>query len=160
MIVEIGTCHFVTKLDALKYYRKQGILRKDVEDKIKSREIVIGRPVTPMGKKCVTIPDEGQYAIRDLRFDELEKATSYVVDDTGNGREIGADPHAIVRRGGSDDFCNRSAFALFGNKNSQIVVAVNHHLDAWMSDEEIAEHASDYMEEEFSITSSPVIARG
>ena len=160
MITEYGTCHFTTKLAALKYYRKQGILRKDVEDKIKDKEIVIGRPVTPMGKKSVVIPDEERYAIRDLRFDELEKATTYVVDDTGNGRLLGEDPHAIVRRGGSDDFCNRSAFALFNNKNIRIVVAVNSYLDAWMSDEEIEDHASDYMSEAFGITSRPVIARG
>jgi len=160
MITEIGTCHFVSKQGALRYYRRQGILRKDVEDKINSCEIVIGKPLTPMGKKAVVIPDEGRYAIRDLRFDELEKATSYVVDDTGNGRLLGEDQHAIVRRGGSDNFCNRSAFALFNNKNIRIVVAVNSYLDAWMSDEEIADHASDYMEEAFGITSQPVISRG
>jgi len=160
MITEHRTCHFVSKQGALRYYRRQGIHRAEVEDKINNREIVIGRPLTPMGKKAVVIPGEGRYLIRELRFDELEKATSYVVDDTGNGREIGADQHAIVRRGGSDDFCNRSAFALFNNKNVRIVVAVNSYLDAWMSDEEIKEIASDYMTEAFGITSQPVIARG
>lgn len=160
MITETGTAHFVTKLDAIKYYKKQGEHRKDVEDKIRDKYIFIGKPSTPMGKKCIIVPDEGRYAIRDLRFDELEKATTYVVDDTGNGRLLGYDQHAIVRRGGSDDFCNRSVFALFNNRGILIVVAVNHHLDCWMPDEEVAEIAYDYMNETFGITSQPVISRG
>lgn len=160
MIVETGTGHFVTKRDALKYFRKQGDDRWGTEQRIKEGSIIIGKPTAPMGRKVVVIPDEGRYAIRDLRFNELEKATAYVVDDTGNGREIGSDQHAIVRRAGSDDFCNRSAFALFNNKNIKIVVAVNSYLDCWMPDEEVAEIASDYMEETFGITSQPVICRG
>jgi len=160
MITEYGTCHFGTKRDAIRYYKRQGECKTDVEYKIKEGSIKIGKPLTPMGKKAVLIPDEGRWAIRDLRFDELEKIAEFVVDDTGNGRRIGEGQHAIVRRAGVDDFCNRSAFAVFDVQNIKVVVAVNSYLDCWMSDEEVAEIASDWMNEKFFAVSEPVICRG
>ena len=96
-----------------------------------------------------------------MKFSDLEKMTSYVVDDAGSGRPLNNDPHAIVRRGGVDDFCNRSAFAVFGhNTEKQIVIAVNSYLDAWLSDEEVSELASDYFAERFGKNERPIIERG
>jgi len=96
-----------------------------------------------------------------LKFSDLKKLTTLVVDDALNGRDIGSDPHAIVRVGGIDDFYNRSVFAVFGyNTEKQVVIAVHSHLDVWLDDEEVSELASDYFRERFGRDEQPIIERG
>jgi hypothetical protein len=161
MTLTMGTSHFVSSLAAIRYYKAYGESAEDVRGKIDRGEIHNGMPKVPLGHTLRIIPDEGRYETREMNFSELEKRCTIVVDDTGNGREIGADQHAIVRRGGVDDFCNRSAFAVFpGEFNQEIVVAVNSYLDVWLDDEEVTEFASDFMAEMFRQTATPLILRG
>jgi hypothetical protein len=83
-----------------------------------------------------------------MTFKELMNQCDWIVDDTGNGRLRGSDQHAIVRIGGVDDFCNRSAFAVFEDGPRRHVVAVNSYLDVWLDDNEVVEIATGWWREQ------------
>jgi len=84
-----------------------------------------------------------------MKFSELEARCEYVADDTGNFWKINENQFAIVRRGGVDDFCNRSAFVVFEDEDNLTVVAVNSYLDVFLSEQECIELAEDAYREKF-----------
>ena len=58
----IGTSHFVSLMDAIRYYRPYGFDASDVERKIADGEIHIGPPETGKGR-LLTIDCGMRYAI-------------------------------------------------------------------------------------------------
>ena len=58
----VGTNHFTSFQAAVRYYKKQGIGRKGVENKRLEGEIVIGRPKIKPGEK-VFVNEEKRYVI-------------------------------------------------------------------------------------------------
>jgi hypothetical protein len=160
--ISYGTCHFQTKRDAINYYKHQGETADDINRKAKEGEIAFGPPEAKAGE-TFWLDEDRRYHIREMNFAELSSLTRFVVDDTGNGRRIGSDPHAIVRKAGVDDFCNRSVFAIFQVPNlgdQYVIIAVNSYLDAWMDDKEVEEIASDYMTELFGVANLSRVMRG
>ena len=79
------------------------------------------------------------------------KFVEFVVDDTGNGRELGADPHAIVRGTGF-----KHASVLVGySEPAPIFVAVHSYLDVCMPASVCTELAGDFLREIGIPVSSP-----
>ena len=80
---------------------------------------------------------------------------AYVVDDAGSGRELGADPHAVVRPGNPskrlDDpkapECYASRLVGWQCGFEPLFVAVHSYLDVRIDDQEAEEMAADYLEE-------------
>lgn len=89
---------------------------------------------------------------------------SFVVDDAGNGRELGADPHAIVRAGNSakrlDDtrefaFCYPSRLVGWQCGFEPLFVAVHSYLDVRVDDGEAIEMATDYLDDRGWFSNGP-----
>jgi len=80
---------------------------------------------------------------------------SFVVDDAGCGRELNADPHAIIREGGDDSLPSRErkgfkyASRLIGWQCGfePLFVAVHSYLDVELEDTEAEDMAREYLEE-------------
>jgi cysteine synthase len=78
-----------------------------------------------------------------------EQAISYVafvVDDAGAGRELGADPHAIVRQEGPE-FKYSSKLVGWQCGFEPLFVAVHSYLDVGIDDQEAEDMAREYLEE-------------
>ncbi len=80
------------------------------------------------------------------------KYVSFVVDDAGAGRELGADIHAIVRNGGGathkhPDYKYPSVLVGWQCGFEPLFVAVHSYLDVRLDDEEAIEMAQEYLEE-------------
>ena len=63
-----GTCNFVSRVAAVRYYRDQQRLVfaeaiNLVNDKIKNKEIVIGKPIKKFNQKICLNTSEGRYFI-------------------------------------------------------------------------------------------------
>jgi len=71
---------------------------------------------------------------------------SFVVDDAGSGRELGADQHAIVREAG-DQFTYASRLVGWQCGFEPLFVAVHSYLDVEIDDQDAEEMARDYLEE-------------
>lgn len=71
---------------------------------------------------------------------------AFVVDDAGNGRELGADQHAIIRRAG-DDFKHHSRLVGWQCGFEPLFVAVHSYLDVRIDDVDAEEMAREYLEE-------------
>ena len=71
---------------------------------------------------------------------------SFVVDDAGNGRELGEDLHAIVRESFED---HQYASVLVGWQCGfePLFVAVHSYLDVYVDDGEAIELATDFLSE-------------
>ena len=90
-----------------------------------------------------------------MRREDAVPYVGYVVDDALCGRELGADPHAIVREGGDDSLPSRErkgfeyASRLVGWQCGfePMFVAVHSYLDVHVEDDEAIDMASDYLQE-------------
>ncbi len=71
---------------------------------------------------------------------------SFVVDDAGAGRELNADPHAIVRELGGEFKC-RSVLVGWQCGFEPLFVAVHSYLDVQIDEEDAERMARDYLEE-------------
>jgi hypothetical protein len=71
---------------------------------------------------------------------------SFVVDDAGLGRELGDDPHAIVREAG-DQFGYASKLVGWQCGFEPLFVAVHSYLDVELDDDDAEEMARDYLAE-------------
>jgi len=71
---------------------------------------------------------------------------SFVVDDAGSGRELNADPHAIVRESGGE-FKHRSVLVGWQCGFEPLFVAVHSYLDVQIDEEDAERMARDYLEE-------------
>lgn len=58
--MKIGTSHFRSLKDAVKYYRQYGCTGHDVNRKVKRKDISIGPPKTRPGESLV-LNEEGRY---------------------------------------------------------------------------------------------------
>ena len=70
-----GTCHFVSRQQAIRYYRSQGYVdaAAAVDEKVKEQAIVIGPPKTKPGQ-TLSVNDEGRYVVKESPLKErLEK---------------------------------------------------------------------------------------
>lgn len=65
----------------------------------------------------------------------------FILDDTGNGRRPGSDPHAIVRT--SPPFRYPSSVIQIGN----VSIAVHSYLDVRLTEPEIYDLVSDFVSE-------------
>lgn len=82
---------------------------------------------------------------------------AYVVDDAGSGRELGADPHAIVRESGVVEQDGQRVLKgkhLYGSVLvgwqcgfEPLFVAVHSYLDLQIHEPEAIEMATDYLQE-------------
>lgn len=72
-------------------------------------------------------------------FEEATEYVSFVVDDAQTGRELGADPHAIVTE--------KSILVGWQCGFEPLFVAVNSYLDVTLSSEEAEELAIDYLKD-------------
>ena len=80
---------------------------------------------------------------------------SFVVDDAGCGRELGADLHAIVREGGDDTLPSRlrkghqypSVLVGWQCGFEALFVAVHSYLDVRLDDAEAEEMAAEFLAE-------------
>lgn len=77
---------------------------------------------------------------------EARKFVRFVVDDSGNGRPLGADAHAIVRYAGTA-FKHPSRVVVWETGLGPIGVAVHSYLDVFVPDSEALELAEDYLRE-------------
>lgn len=86
-----------------------------------------------------------------MNFETALPYVSYVVDDAGCGRELGTDPHALVRVGGGK--CHNPPYQyasrLVGWQCGfePLFVAVHSYLDVIIDDEEAEEMATEYLDE-------------
>lgn len=71
---------------------------------------------------------------------------SFVVDDAGAGRELGADPHAVVREAGAE-FKYPSVLVGWQCGFEPLFVAVHSYLDIRLDDCDAEEMAREYLEE-------------
>ena len=71
---------------------------------------------------------------------------SFVVDDAGSGRELGADPHAIIREVGPE-FDYPSVLVGWQCGFEPLFVAVHSYLDCQVDEEEAEELAREFLEE-------------
>ena len=69
---------------------------------------------------------------------------SFVVDDAGSGREIGADMHATTRESGHE---YRSVLVGWQCGFEPLFVAVHSYLDVELDDQEAEEMAQEYLAE-------------
>jgi hypothetical protein len=84
----------------------------------------------------------------DISPEDLRDAVSLIVDDAGNGRAIGADPHAYPRFiGGEFKHPSRLVVWLDSDDTIDLVVAVHSYLDAAVSDDEARRLAVDFVSE-------------
>tara|TARA_R110002111_G_scaffold262758_1_gene340749 strand:- start:56739 stop:57218 length:480 start_codon:yes stop_codon:yes gene_type:complete len=154
-----GTANFVSKWDAIQYYKNQECDRTEVERKIKDSEIFIGPPSTLPGDTWFI--KEGRYHVREMNFAELRFMTRYVADDAGMFTDLNENQYAIVRMAGADDFSNRSVFAAFDlPRRGLVVIAIHSYLDAYLTDEEALDIATDIIHEKWSDEITPRILRG
>lgn len=83
---------------------------------------------------------------------------AYVVDDSGNGREIGADPHAVVRPGNRarlltdtrtdpESLCYASVLVGWQCGFEPLFVAVHSYMDVRIDDTDAENMAREYLEE-------------
>lgn len=88
--------------------------------------------------------------------EDFAEYVSYVVDDAGNGRGLGDDPHAIVREIGdncrygseaTDTYHYASKLVGWQCGFEPLFVAVHSYLDVELDDCEAEEMAADYLEE-------------
>lgn len=84
--------------------------------------------------------------------DDAIRYVSYVVDDAGAGRELGADPHAIVRKASINPnnvtlFTYRSVLVGWQCGFEPLFVAVHSYLDVRLDEEEACDMAREYLEE-------------
>lgn len=91
---------------------------------------------------------------------------SFVVDDSGNGREIGADPHAYVRPGNRsrlltdnrtepESMCYPSVLVGWQCGFEPLFVAVHSCLDVRLDDDEAEEMAREFLEERGWFAANP-----
>lgn len=159
MTTLMGTANFVSKWDAIQYYKNQECDRTEVESKIKDGEIFIGPPVNLPGDTWVI--KNGRYHVREMNFAELRFMTKYVADDAGMFAGLNENQHAIVRMAGADDFSNRSVFAAFDHpRRGLVVIAIHSYLDVYLTDEEALDIATDVIHERWSNEITPRILRG
>lgn len=76
----------------------------------------------------------------------------YVVDDALCGRQLGADPHAILRtsytpKDGKEQFNYESAIVVCHCESGTIGVVVHSYLDVKMDQDESVDLAVDYLQE-------------
>lgn len=83
---------------------------------------------------------------------------SFVVDDAFNGREIGADMHAIVRTKGNQRFKHCSRLVGWQCGFEPLFVAVHSYLDVHIDDADAEELAKDYLEERGWFSGEPTDA--
>jgi hypothetical protein len=81
------------------------------------------------------------------RFESLLPYVSYIVDDAGSGRVLGADPHAIVRKPDNPEFKHPSRLVVFQCGFEPLVVAVHSYLDVHIDDADAEDMAIEYLEE-------------
>ena len=72
---------------------------------------------------------------------------AFVVDDAGAGREIGDDPHAIIRESGQQGFEYGSVLVGWQCGFEPLFVAVHSYLDVELDDDEAEELARDFLAE-------------
>ena len=72
---------------------------------------------------------------------------SFVVDDTGCGRELGADQHAVIRNACEDKFSYPSRLIGWQCGFEPLFVAVHSYLDVELEDTEAEDMAREYLEE-------------
>lgn len=89
-----------------------------------------------------------------LTRQNVAEYVSFVVDDAGAARPLGADPHAIVREAG-DAFRYPSVLVGWQCGFEPLFVAVHSYLDDELSDDEAIELASDYLAERGWFTDEP-----
>lgn len=90
-----------------------------------------------------------------MKRSDAMACVSFVVDDSGNGRELGADQYAVVREGNPskrlDDPtaapCYPSVLVGWQCGFEPLFVAVHSYLDVKLTDYEAEELAVDYLEE-------------
>lgn len=71
---------------------------------------------------------------------------SYVADDAGAGRKLGADPHAIIREVG-DNYRYASKLVGWQCGFEPLFVAVHSCLDVALADDEAENLAAEYLDE-------------
>ena len=59
----VGTCHFVSRNAAYKYYAGYGLTAADVALKIAAREIAIGPPKVKGGEAVILVDGDTRYAV-------------------------------------------------------------------------------------------------
>lgn len=62
-MMRIGTCHFVSREHAIRYYRPYGNTSLDIDEMIENGSILIGKPKLKPGEKLYVIDDGCRYAI-------------------------------------------------------------------------------------------------
>lgn len=75
-----------------------------------------------------------------------ERQVVYVVDDALNGRRLGADMYATIRKPGGD-FKHGSVIVVCQSPDGPIGVATHSYLDVQLTPEEAAELATDFLKE-------------
>lgn len=99
-----------------------------------------------------------------MRRDQAIEYVSFVVDDSLNGREIYADPHAIVREGGDTTLPSRerkghqypSVLVGWQCGFEPLFVAVHSYLDVHLSDDDAVELATGFLTERKWFSGEPV----
>ena len=82
MTLRVGTCHFVSRWTAVRYYAAQyGFdAGAEVEKKINSGEIKIGPPPLKPGERYALIDNDTRYAIEEDRAKELRRIAGKPID--------------------------------------------------------------------------------
>lgn len=65
MTMITGTCHFVTREAAIRYYEPYGFDAADVQRKLDDGEIRLGEPPLQPGQKSFLVDDGTRYAIEE-----------------------------------------------------------------------------------------------
>ena len=80
-----------------------------------------------------------------MRRKQAIEYVSFVVDDAGSGRELHADPHAIVRDGSEHKY--PSVLVGWQCGFEPLFVAVHSYLDCQIDDDEAEDMATEYLAE-------------
>ncbi len=64
-MTKYGTSHFVTLYAAQRYYAKQGDDAKSVNNKIKEKNISIGKPAVQLDER-LSLDNDGRYFIEEI----------------------------------------------------------------------------------------------
>lgn len=85
-----------------------------------------------------------------MNREEAKRYVEYVVDDSGNGRKIGTDSHAVIREINPDiKYPSKLVgwnFPIY-SRSYPVVIAVHSYLDIELSNQEAEELARDYLAE-------------
>lgn len=63
MTTTIGTCYFVSKSAAVRYYAGYGFSESDVEAKMRDNEIAVGAPPLRLGETLCLLDEGRRYGI-------------------------------------------------------------------------------------------------